>query len=81
LESDWKLHISKDVISVTLQFSFADLDYPLGRLYFDVYTSGGGGTDSAVDALPIRSIHFRWVSLQFRRLVKLHIRPFRNRRR
>lgn len=46
------LGISKDASSVTIQFNFAGLGLALGgSFYFDVYTSGGGATDGAVDAL------------------------------
>jgi hypothetical protein len=46
------LAISKDASSVTIQFNFAGLGLALGNFFtFDVYTSGGGGTDSAIDAL------------------------------
>ena len=44
--------ISKDSSSVTLQFNFGALGLASGSTFlFDVYTSGGGGGDSAVDAL------------------------------
>jgi hypothetical protein len=43
---------NKDTSSVTVQFSFAGLGLaPGSTFYFDVYTSGGGGTDGAIDAL------------------------------
>ena len=46
------LSISKDASSVTIQFAFAGLGLAVGNAFtFDVYTSGGGGTDSAIDAL------------------------------
>ena len=53
------LAISKDASSVTLSFQFAGLGLALGNSFnFDVYTSGGGGGDSAIDALgnPAQSI-------------------------
>jgi len=53
------LAISKDTSSVTLSFNFAGLGLsPGSTFYFDVYTSGGGGSDSAIDALgnPAQSI-------------------------
>ncbi len=50
----------KDTSSVTIDFQFAGLGlaFPGSSFLFDVYTSGGGGTDSAVDALanPAQSI-------------------------
>lgn len=46
------LSISKNASSVTLQFAFAGLGLSAGNSFtFDVYTSGGGGSDGAVDAL------------------------------
>jgi hypothetical protein len=46
------LTISKDTSSVTLQFHFAGMGLaPGSTFHFDVYTTGGGGTDGAVDAL------------------------------
>jgi hypothetical protein len=46
------LTISKDTSSLTLQFHFAGLGLVNGSTFhFDVYTTGGGGTDGAVDAL------------------------------
>jgi hypothetical protein len=46
------LSITKDASSVTLSFKFAGLGLSLGNSFnFDVYTSGGGTGDSAVDAL------------------------------
>ena len=46
------LAISKDNSSVTLTFNFAGLGLSAGSTFkFDVYTTGGGGTDSAIDAL------------------------------
>lgn len=53
------LAISKDASSVTLSFNFAGLGLIPGSTFaFDVYTSGGGGGDSAIDALgnPAQSI-------------------------
>jgi hypothetical protein len=48
--------LSKDTSSVTIAFKYAGLG--LSTFGFDVYTSGGGGTDGAVDALdnPLQSI-------------------------
>lgn len=44
--------ITKDTNSVTIKFNFSGLGVAFGdTIYFDVYTSGGGGSDSAVDAL------------------------------
>ena len=46
------LAFSKDTTSVTISYPFASLGLSLGNSFvFDVYTSGGGGTDGAVDAL------------------------------
>lgn len=46
------LAISKDASSVTLTFNFAGLGLSAGNSFaFDVYTSGGGGGDGAIDAL------------------------------
>lgn len=46
------LSISKDSTSVTFTFDFAGLGLSAGSSFlFDVYTSGGGGTDGAIDAL------------------------------
>ena len=46
------LAISKDTSSVTVTFNFAGLGLTTGSsFFFDVYTSGGGGGDSAIDAL------------------------------
>ncbi len=46
------ISISKDSSSVTLQFNFSGLGLELGdTFFFDVYTTGGGSSDSAVDAL------------------------------
>lgn len=53
------LAISKNTSSVTISFNFAGLGLSPGSTFkFDVYTSGGGGTDSAIDALanPAQSI-------------------------
>jgi len=53
------LTISKDTSSVTLTFNFAGLGLSAGSSFnFDVYTSGGGGGDSAIDAAanPAQSI-------------------------
>jgi hypothetical protein len=53
------LAISKDTSSVTLTFNFAGLGLSTGSSFlFDVYTSGGGGSDSAIDALanPVQSV-------------------------
>jgi hypothetical protein len=53
------LSISKDSSSVTVSFAFAALGLGYGSTFnFDVYTSGGGGSDSAVDSLanPLQSI-------------------------
>ncbi len=53
------LMISKDTSSVTLTYPFASLGLSPGSSFnFDVYTSGGGGGDGAVDALanPSQSI-------------------------
>lgn len=46
------ISISKDSSSVTLKLTYADLGLVNGSTFcFDVYTTGGGGSDSAVDAL------------------------------
>lgn len=46
------ISFSKDPTSVTIQFNFAGLGLAPGSSFlFDVYTSGGGGGDGAVDAL------------------------------
>jgi hypothetical protein len=46
------ISFSKDTSSVTLDFKFAGLGLAPGNSFlFDVYTSGGGGTDGAIDAL------------------------------
>jgi hypothetical protein len=46
------LSFSKDASSVTIQFKYAGLGLAPGSSFlFDVYTSGGGGGDSAIDAL------------------------------
>jgi hypothetical protein len=46
------LSFAKDGSSVTIKFNFAGLGLaPGSSFFFDVYTSGGGGTDSAIDAL------------------------------
>ncbi len=53
------ISITKDASSVTLNFNFAGLGLSSGSTFlFDVYTSGGGGSDGAVDALsnPSQSI-------------------------
>jgi hypothetical protein len=53
------LIISKDSSSVTIEFNISGLGLSLGNtFFFDVYTTGGGGSDSAVDALanPLTSI-------------------------
>ena len=43
---------SKDASSVTLSVNFAALGLSIGNsIMVDVYTSGGGGTDGAIDAL------------------------------
>ena len=50
---------TKDTSSVTMMVKLADLGLSVGNSFiFDVYTSGGGGGDSAVDALanPSQSI-------------------------
>jgi hypothetical protein len=48
--------ISKDTSSVTITLDFASLGLGMGNSFsFDVYTSGGGGTDGAVDALSAAS--------------------------
>jgi hypothetical protein len=45
------LSISKDASSVTLTFDMAGLGLAAGNTFtFDVYSSGGGGGDSAIDA-------------------------------
>jgi hypothetical protein len=42
----------KDASSVTIQFNYAGLGITPGTAFlFDVYSSGGGGGDSAIDAL------------------------------
>jgi hypothetical protein len=44
--------LSKDSSSVTIQFNYGGLGLINGSsFYFDVYSSGGGGTDGAIDAL------------------------------
>jgi hypothetical protein len=44
--------LTKDAASVTIQFAYAGLGLGAGSSFvFDVFTSGGGGTDGAVDAL------------------------------
>jgi hypothetical protein len=53
------LSFSKDTSSVTITYPFASLGLNLGNTFtFDVYTSGGGSGDGAVDALsnPSQSI-------------------------
>ena len=46
------VNISKTTSSVTLNFQFAGLGLaPGSTILFDVYTSGGGATDGAVDSL------------------------------
>jgi hypothetical protein len=46
------LSFSKDNSSITLDFKFAGLGLAVGNtISFDVYTSGGGSGDSAIDAL------------------------------
>lgn len=53
------LSVSKNSSSVTVQFAFAGLGLGAGSSFvFDVFSSGGGGGDSAVDALanPAQSI-------------------------
>ncbi|TAK93941.1 MAG: hypothetical protein EPO07_17460 [Verrucomicrobia bacterium] len=53
------LSITKDATSLTITAPFASLGLGVGNsFFFDVYTSGGGGGDSAVDALanPSQSI-------------------------
>ena len=48
--------ISKDTNSVTLSLDFANLGLSLNDTFtFDVYSSGGGGGDGAVDALSVTS--------------------------
>lgn len=51
--------VSKDTSSVTLTFNFAGLGLVGGSTFnFDVFTTGGSGSDSAIDALgnPAQSI-------------------------
>lgn len=53
------ISISKDSSSVTLQLPFASLGLGAGSSFiFDVFSSGGGGGDSAIDALanPAQSV-------------------------
>jgi hypothetical protein len=53
------LSVSKDSSSVTLIYPFASLGLAPGSVFcFDVYTSGGGGGDGAIDALanPVQTI-------------------------
>lgn len=53
------LAVSKNTSSVTLTFNFAGLGLTAGSTFaFDVYTSGGGGGDGAIDALanPVQTI-------------------------
>ena len=46
------LAVTKNMSSVTIQFAFAGLGLaPGSTLQFDVYSSGGGGGDGAIDAL------------------------------
>jgi len=46
------LSVSKDITSVTLSLKLSGLGLSVGNsFFFDVYSSGGGGTDSAIDAL------------------------------
>ncbi len=46
------LGVTKDDSSVTVSFKFGGLGLNLGDTFiFDVYSSGGGGSDSAIDAL------------------------------
>lgn len=46
------ISVSKNTNSVTIQFKYSGLGAGFGdTIYFDVYSSGGGGSDSAVDAL------------------------------
>lgn len=43
--------LTKDTSSVTIQFAFAGLGLSLDDSFsFDIYTSGGGGGDSAIDS-------------------------------
>lgn len=51
------ISFAKDTSSVTLDFKFAGLGLSAGNSFtFDVYTSGGGGGDSAIDALSNPSV-------------------------
>ncbi len=53
------LSFSKDSSSVTITYPFASLGLSIGNSFlFDVFTSGGGGADGAIDALgnPAQSI-------------------------
>ena len=53
------LSVSKDSSSVTITYPYASLGLaPGSTFYFDAYTSGGGPTDGAIDALgnPAQSI-------------------------
>jgi hypothetical protein len=46
------ISFSKDTSSVTIQFGYAGLGLGAGSSFiFDVFTTGGGGTDTAIDAL------------------------------
>jgi hypothetical protein len=48
----FNISFSKDTSSVTMSFNFSGLGLSYGDTFlFDVYTSGGGGTDSAIDSL------------------------------
>ncbi|MGC3957724.1 MAG: hypothetical protein QM813_07170 [Verrucomicrobiota bacterium] len=48
------LSVSKNTSSVTVQFAFAGLGLAPGSSFvFDVFSSGGGGGDGAVDALSV----------------------------
>lgn len=48
------LGITKDTSSVTVTFDLAALGLTVGNTFqFDVYSSGGGGSDGAVDALSL----------------------------
>lgn len=53
------LSVAKNSSSFTIQFAYAGLGITAGTPFlFDVYTSGGGGGDSAIDALgnPAQSV-------------------------
>jgi hypothetical protein len=53
--------ITKDTSSVTLSFDFAGLGLAAGSTFtFDIYTTGGGGGDSAIDAVNLAQSVANW---------------------